>query len=77
MDTLTNTEVIAVNQDDLAQPMRPVLREDGLEIWRKPLTEHRTAVVLFHRNYSSAPQPPSPGPTPHTGMNDFANAVGR
>eukprot|EP00756_Hemistasia_phaeocysticola_P014514 Hpha_TRINITY_DN15341_c2_g3::TRINITY_DN15341_c2_g3_i1::g.91006::m.91006/K07407/E3.2.1.22B, galA, rafA; alpha-galactosidase len=52
--TLTNTEVIAVNQDPRALPMRPVTRADGLEVWQKPLVEG-VAVVFFHRNQSAKP----------------------
>jgi hypothetical protein len=58
---LTNAEVIALNQDARAAPMRPVRRADGLEVWRKPLSTGETAIILFHRNVSvGAPAPPVP-----------------
>lgn len=50
---LCSTEVIAVNQDEAAQPMRPVRRAGGLEVWKKKLAAsggRSMAVVLFHRN---------------------------
>ena len=49
-ETLTNAEVIAVNQDQLALPMSPVSRKNGLEVWQKKLTGGKLAVILFHRN---------------------------
>ena len=54
LETLTNAEVIAVNQDDLAQPMSAVKRSGGLEVWQKALTGDRSAVVFFYRNATNA-----------------------
>lgn len=50
-----------MNQDSAAQPMRPVYRTQGLEVWRKPLAApaNSFALVLFHRNYSSTAVPAS------------------
>jgi alpha-galactosidase len=45
-----NTEVIAVNQDPRALPMRPVRRSGGVEVWKKPLVGGAMAVILFNRN---------------------------
>ena len=42
-----------MNQDEAAQPMRPVRRAGGLEVWKKKLATsggRGMAVVLFHRN---------------------------
>ena len=40
-----------VNQDPAAQPMRPVRRAGGMEVWKKPLSAgNGSAVVFFHRN---------------------------
>lgn len=50
MSILTNTDVIAVNQDALALPMLPIRRSGGLEVWRKPLVKGAFAVILFNRN---------------------------
>ena len=47
---LTNKEVIAINQDKLAAPMRPISRADGAEVWRKPLASGASAVIFFYRN---------------------------
>ena len=64
--TLTNAEVIAVNQDALAAPMRCISNSsDGLQVWRKPLAAvsgTAAAVILFHRGADTAgplPQPPA------------------
>ena len=51
---LTNKAVIAVNQDGKAAPMRPVRRQNGLEVWKKPLTVGM-AVVFFHRSSAASP----------------------
>lgn len=47
---LTNKEVIAINQDTLAAPMRPISRLDGAEVWKKPLASGAAAIILFYRN---------------------------
>eukprot|EP00040_Diaphanoeca_grandis_P003123 m.23863 g.23863 ORF g.23863 m.23863 type:complete len:539 (+) comp14384_c0_seq1:136-1752(+) len=49
---LLNKEVIAVNQDERAASMEPIVNSDGLQVWRKPLSTG-FAVVLFNRNASS------------------------
>jgi alpha-galactosidase len=52
-DILTNTEVIAVNQDRVAQGHR--LRKDGdLEVWVKPMPGKAQALVLFNRSAEEA-----------------------
>lgn len=60
--TLTNAEVIAVNQDALAAPMRIISNASGLQVWRKPLAAASSmAVVFFHRgNTTAGPLPPQP-----------------
>lgn len=50
LETLTNKEVIAVNQDPKAAPMVPVFRGNGPEAWQKPLSDGGTALVFFNRN---------------------------
>jgi hypothetical protein len=55
LETLTNAEVISINQDARAAPMRPVYKEDGVEVWRKPLQDTKVeAVILFNRNHSTS-----------------------
>ena len=57
----SNTEVIAINQDPLAAPMRPVYNQSGLQVWRKPLAASGSqAVVFFFRGPESGPLPPVP-----------------
>jgi len=46
---LTNREVIAVDQDSLGVEGRRVWKEGDGEIWVKPLTKGREAVVLLNR----------------------------
>lgn len=47
---LTNKEVIAVDQDSLGIPGFPAKREDGLEIWFRPLAGDAWAMVVLNRN---------------------------
>jgi alpha-galactosidase len=49
IDILTNTEVIAVNQDRLGIQGLQYKKEKDLEIWFKPLTEDRWAVCFLNR----------------------------
>ena len=46
---LTNREVIAVDQDRLGIEGQPVYRDGEAEIWARPLTGGRQAVVLLNR----------------------------
>jgi alpha-galactosidase len=47
--TLTNREVIAVNQDPLGVQGRRVRDEGAKEVWMKPLADGSRAVILFNR----------------------------
>ena len=59
--TLTNPEVIAVNQDPLVAPLRPVVNASGLQVWRRPLAAAATqAIVFFHRGNETGPLPDPP-----------------
>jgi alpha-galactosidase len=49
---LTNRDVIAVDQDPLGYEGTRVAHEDGEDIWMKPLTGNRIAVVLLNRGAS-------------------------
>lgn len=61
LETLTNEEVIAVNQDELVAPMRAVFNESGLQVWLKPLAQPASqCVVLFHRGNETGPLPSPP-----------------
>ncbi|KAG0458743.1 hypothetical protein HPP92_021871 [Vanilla planifolia] len=51
---LGNSEVIAVNQDELGVQGRKVKSNDKLEVWAGPLTGGKVAVVLWNRGYSQA-----------------------
>ncbi|MDR7333774.1 glycoside hydrolase family 27 protein [Roseateles asaccharophilus] len=46
---LTNKDIIAVDQDPLAQPARRVRKDGDLEVWTRPLQGGDIAVVLFNR----------------------------
>src|SRR4051812_38686234 len=48
--TLTNDEVIAVDQDRKGRQGRRVRRKDGVETWVKPLAGDAAAVLFFNRN---------------------------
>ena len=61
LETLTNEEVLAVNQDPLVAPMRPLFNESGLQVWRKPLAaQNSAALVFFHRGDTTGPLPAPP-----------------
>lgn len=65
---LTNKDVIAVNQDEAAQPMLPIRRQGGAEVWKKTLSTGM-AVILFHRNDSGlAAAPLAAPPAVHAGQ---------
>ncbi|KAI4351953.1 hypothetical protein L6164_006251 [Bauhinia variegata] len=49
-EILSNSEVIAVNQDRLGVQGRKVKSNNGLEVWAGPLSGGRTAVVLWNRS---------------------------
>lgn len=53
-DILTNSEVIAVNQDKLGHEGRRVSKNGDLEIWAKPLSNGSRAVILLNRGESDA-----------------------
>jgi len=49
LNILTNSEVIAVNQDPLGkQGHRVNLTSDGAEVWAGPLSDHSVAVILLN-----------------------------
>ena len=48
-DTLTNKEVIAVDQDSLGREGERVGKDGNLEVWAKQLKDGSRAVVLFNR----------------------------
>ncbi|MGB6728707.1 MAG: glycoside hydrolase family 27 protein [Terracidiphilus sp.] len=57
LQTLTNREVIAVDQDPLGQPATLITEEDpGLQVWARPLAGEQSpqAVLLFNRNAEPA-----------------------
>jgi alpha-galactosidase len=53
--TLTNKEVIAVDQDGLGKQGYRVSAVGPLEIWEKPLSGGAKAVALFNRGESDSP----------------------
>ena len=58
--TLTNPEVIAVNQDPAVLPMACVSNASGLQVWQKPLQSGAFAVVMFFRGNETGPLPNPP-----------------
>ena len=52
LETLTNPEVIAVDQDPLGVQGHRVWQEGPLEVWMKPLADGSKAVGLFNRSES-------------------------
>lgn len=46
---LLNKEIIAIDQDPLGKQGIRVMRNDGLEAWKKPLSGDRVAIALLNR----------------------------
>jgi alpha-galactosidase len=55
VEILTNSEVIAVNQDALGRQGRKVRDDGDLEIWSKELRDGSRAVILFNRSGEDSP----------------------
>jgi alpha-galactosidase len=55
LETLTNPEVLAVDQDSLGAEGHRVWQEGPLEVWMKPLADGGRAVGLFNRSESELP----------------------
>ncbi|CAL0322328.1 unnamed protein product [Lupinus luteus] len=53
-ELLNNSEVIAVNQDNLGVQGKKVKSMDGLEVWAGPLSDNKVAVVIWNRNSYTA-----------------------
>jgi alpha-galactosidase len=53
-EILTNSEVIAVNQDQLGRQGQRVKKEGDLEVWSKMLADGSRAVILFDRGANEA-----------------------
>ena len=53
-EILTNSEVIAVNQDKLGREGRRIRKDGDLEVWAKPLGDGSRAVILFNRGAGEA-----------------------
>jgi len=53
--TLTNPDVVAVDQDSLGAAGHRVWQEGPLEVWMKPLADGSKAVGLFNRSGSALP----------------------
>lgn len=51
---LTNTEVLAVNQDPLGQQAQRISQAGDLEVWARPLSDGTWAVGLFNRGRGMA-----------------------
>jgi alpha-galactosidase len=45
-----NKEIIAIDQDSLGKQGYRVMRKDGLEAWKKPLSGNRLAIAFLNRN---------------------------
>ncbi|KAK7314826.1 hypothetical protein VNO77_33354 [Canavalia gladiata] len=53
-ELLSNTEVIAVNQDKLGVQGKKVKSNNDLEVWAGPLSNNKVAVILWNRSSSKA-----------------------
>ncbi|QNN66108.1 glycoside hydrolase family 27 protein [Sphingomonas rhizophila] len=52
---LLNRDVIAINQDVLGKQGRRIRRHGDLEVWSRPLSGGRTALLFFNRGAAAAP----------------------
>jgi alpha-galactosidase len=50
---LLNKDIVAIDQDTLGKQATRVMRTDGLEAWKKPLTGNRVAIAFLNRNSTS------------------------
>ncbi|XP_019439148.1 PREDICTED: alpha-galactosidase-like [Lupinus angustifolius] len=53
-ELISNSEVIAVNQDKLGVQGKKVKNVTNLEVWAGPLSGNKTAVILWNRSSSNA-----------------------
>lgn len=49
-DILLNKELIAINQDKLGKTGESIIKKDGLQVFRKELSNGRVAILVFNRN---------------------------
>ena len=54
LNLMTNTEVLAVNQDELGQQAQRVARKGQMEVWARPLWDGTVAVAVFNRGFVPA-----------------------
>jgi alpha-galactosidase len=47
---LMNKDIIAIDQDPLGKQAFRVMRKDGIEAWKKPLSGGRIALAFLNRN---------------------------
>jgi len=50
VELLTNRDIIAVDQDPAAHPVKRTLLADNTEVWTRELKDGAIAVALFNRN---------------------------
>ena len=48
LNLLTNDEVLEINQDPLGIQAVPVLKKEGVQIWKKPLADGSIAIGIFY-----------------------------
>jgi len=53
-ETLTNWEILALNQDTLGKPADRVAKNGDLEVWARPLSDGAMAVGLLNRDAQAA-----------------------
>lgn len=54
LETFTNSEIIALNQDALGKPAKRVRSKDGVDVFAKELADGSWAVALLNRGSSTA-----------------------
>lgn len=53
VDTLTNPDLVAIDQDPLGKQAKRLSNDAGAQVWARPLQDGRTAVALFNSTGSA------------------------
>ncbi len=48
LNLITNDEIIAINQDKLGKQATPIIKKEGIEVWKKELSDRNIAIGIFN-----------------------------
>jgi alpha-galactosidase len=72
LETLTNSNLIAIDQDPLGVPARRVMRIGPVELWQRSLTGGASAVAIVNRSEAST-SVQIEWPSEHGGLPEILN----